>query len=116
MHVRVVCPRPERYKVETKEKLKNYTDNIADHLNTALNLALQMQQLAAETEGDSDLYRKLAYYLTPNLSRWVSGAQAGNMQDLRELFARREAQARVLPQPAAKEGNGHEVLTAPKKN
>lgn len=99
--------------METKEQLKNYTDNIAGHLNVALNLALQMQQLVAETEGDSDLYRKLAYYLTPNLSRWVSGAQAGNMQDLYELFARREEQPGVIMQGDSHQGDGHEVLTKP---
>jgi hypothetical protein len=97
----------------TEDKLKNYTDHIASHLETALQLALQMQQLTMDSEGDSDLYRKLAFYLTPNLNHWVSGPQAGNVKDLRELFARRDAQQRNTMQVQSHQGDGHDVLTKP---
>jgi hypothetical protein len=97
----------------TQEQLKNYTDHIASHLETALQLAVQMQQLTMDSEGDSDLYRKLAFYLTPNLNHWVSGSQAGNIKDLRELFARRDATTGAVMQEQSHEGDGHNVLTKP---
>jgi hypothetical protein len=73
------------------EKLKNYRDNIENHLGIALNIAQQMQTEVQQTEGDSDLFRKLSMYLTPNLNHWINGAQAGNMKDLKETLTRREA-------------------------
>lgn len=101
--------------METYEQLKNYTDNIAHHLNVALQCALHMQGLVASTEGDSDLHRKLAYYLIPNLNQWINGVQAGNVRDLHELLARREAAGQVTASKPVKEGDGHAVLTAPIK-
>lgn len=66
----------------TEEQLKIHADNIAVHLQSALYLAQQMQQLTQSTEGDSDLNRKLAFYLVPNLTHWIGGAQAGSVKDL----------------------------------
>ena len=77
----------------SNEEIKNYIDHINDHLLTALNLANKLQKEVQDTEGDSDLYRKLAFYLTPNLNHWITGAQAGNMKDLKELIVRREAKS-----------------------
>ena len=76
--------------MELDEQLKNYTDNIAGHLQSALQLALQMQGAVIHTEGDTDLHRKIAYYLIPNLNHWIEGTQAGNVKDLRDLLAKRE--------------------------
>lgn len=58
-------------------------------LQDALNSAIALQQKVFETEGDSDLFRKLSCYLVPNLQRWVSGAQAGGVKDLNETLERR---------------------------
>lgn len=95
------------------DQLKNYADEIANHLGIALNLALQMQQSVVSIEGDSDLYRKLAFYLTPTLAHWVNGAQAGNMKDLRELFERRAKEEEIKMQEQSYQGDGHDVLTKP---
>lgn len=74
----------------TEEQLKSYADNIAIHLQSALQLAQQMQQLTHSTEGDSDLHRKLAFYLVPNLTHWISGAQAGGVKDLDTTLEKRK--------------------------
>jgi hypothetical protein len=70
--------------------IKNYIGDIQDHLKSALALSQQLQSRVQEVEGDSDLYRKLAYYLTPSLNHWIEGLQAGNIKDLNELLDRRE--------------------------
>jgi len=99
---------------DTADKIKNYVDHIDDHIAMALNLAQQMQAVVLETEGDSDLNRKLAFYLIPNLTHWVAGAQAGNMKDLKETLARRLAtqESNMLQ---SQQGEGHDVLTKPSK-
>ncbi len=93
----------------THDQLKTFVANMEDHLARVENLAQQMQQLVLDTEGDSDLNRKLACYLLPALRHWVLGAQAGNMRDLQETLARRENTS-VFPQPAGKSGDGFEVM------
>lgn len=95
--------------------LKNYRDAIEYHLQTALTLSKDMQQVVLVAEGDSDLNRKLAYYLIPSLTHWIEGAQSGNMKDLKELFERREKEQVAIQQESAKMGDGHEVLTDPEK-
>jgi hypothetical protein len=99
----------------THEALKNYRDNIEYHLQTALNLATHMQQVVFSTEGDSDLNRYLGMYLVPGMNHWLTGNQAGNMKFLKELFERREKEQVAKAQESAKMGDGHEVLTDPKK-
>ena len=92
--------------------LKNYVDNIESHLQHALAVANAMQQHVMDTEGDSDLHRKLCMYLTPNLNHWIVGAQAGNIKDLKETLARRLAtQENNMLQ--SHQGDGHDVLTKP---
>lgn len=92
---------------------KDYVDNIESHLQAALSVALAMQKHVEETEGDSDLYRKLAFYLSPNLNHWLSGAQAGNIRDLRELLQRRAASQGATMQVPGQQMGGLEVLTKP---
>jgi len=92
------------------DTMKNYVDNIEDHLKTALAIAQLLQAHILETEGDSDLHRKLAFYLTPALIHWVAGAQAGNMKDLKESLARRLVEP-VCSNVQSVEQDGHEVLT-----
>jgi len=94
--------------------LKEFRE-IEMHMQMALMRASGLMQYVLDAEGDSDLHRKLQMYLVPNLHHWITGMQAGNMRDLRELFDRRAKNAAVEPQPSAHSGNGHEVLTAPKK-
>jgi hypothetical protein len=67
-------------------------EQIRQHLEIALAIAQRWQVEVQNTEGDSDLFRKLAFYLTPSLAHWINGAQAGGMKDLEETFARRLAQ------------------------
>jgi hypothetical protein len=95
--------------------VKNYIDHIENSLSIALSNALLLQKHVEETEGDSDLYRKLAYYLSPSLNHWMTGAQAGNMKDLRELLNRRIASQGTTMATPGQQGDGHEVLTKPSK-
>ena len=88
---------------------------IEDHLQMAFRHAYGLMQYVLDAEGDSDLHRKLQMYLVPNLNHWISGVQAGNIKDLKELFDRRAKNASVNQQTPGKEGAGHEVLTTPKK-
>jgi len=90
-------------------------NQIKQHLEIAAELAQQWQVRVQNTEGDSDLYRKLAFYLTPSLYHWISGMQAGNMKDLENTLAQRAKEADVKPQPLAHKGDGHKVLTEVKK-
>lgn len=94
--------------------IENYIDNIDNHLQAALSNALILEKHLETVEGDSDLYRKIAFYLSPSLNHWLIGAQAGNIKDLRELLARRASVIQPLPQPPMYEGNGHEVVTKKK--
>lgn len=89
---------------------KHYIDHIEDHLRTALKLAQMMEADIQESEGDSDLFRKVSFYLVPSLNHWLIGAQAGNIKDLRDCLARREDEAKKIATPGHK-GDGHEVLT-----
>ena len=41
-------------------------------------------------EGDSELHRKLSSYLVPNLTHWLTGAQAGGIKDLTTTVERRK--------------------------
>jgi hypothetical protein len=72
------------------ETIKNYVGHINDGLEKALANALHLQQHVHATEGDSDLYRKLAFYLTPSLQHWLSGPQGGSMKDLNDLLDKRD--------------------------
>ncbi len=74
----------------TPEKLKEYKDSIDTHLQNAFRAAAEMQALVSESEGDSDLFRKLAFYLTPNLNHWINGGQAGGMKDIDALLSERK--------------------------
>lgn len=62
---------------------------IKEHLEAALRLSQDWQTKVQNEEGDSDLYRKLAFYLTPSLQHWITGAQAGNIEDLNGLLTKR---------------------------
>ena len=94
---------------------RTYVNEISAALETTLRLAEEARDDVQRREGDSDLYRKLAFYLVPSLHHWINGMQAGNMKDLRELLVRREKELANPPQKGGKQGNGHEVLTEPKK-
>ena len=95
----------------TTEELKRYRSDMVSHLQMTLNLAQNMAALTLDKEGDSDLHRKLEFYLIPALNHWLVGSQAGNMKDLDDLFTRRAQNKEVSPQPSGKVGDGHEVLT-----
>ena len=92
------------------EMLHNYASKIADHLQSALVLAQQMQKLTLDSEGDSDLHRKLAFYLVPNLNHWIVGAQAGNIKDLSELFTRRDITQEPVVQTHSNLVDRHSIL------
>jgi hypothetical protein len=93
------------------QTLKNYIDDIEDHLKTAAVIAQQMQAYVQAAEGDSDLYRKLAFYLVPNTVHWLEGRQAGGVVDLRETLGRRLAGPAIDP---VQSGNTSKVLTKKK--
>lgn len=69
--------------------------SIETHLQAALGDAINLQAHVMAEEGDSDLYRKIAFYLVPSLQHWITGVQAGNMKDLGTLLTEREQPAIV---------------------
>jgi hypothetical protein len=73
------------------EKLKIYITELEKHLHSAFNVTRMMQIEVQNTEGDSDLHRKFAMYLTPNLDHWINGLQAGNVKDLKAVLEERMA-------------------------
>ena len=75
---------------QSPEKLKEYKDAIDMHLQAAFRAAAEMQSIVSDSEGDSDLFRKLSFYLTPNLNHWINGAQAGSMKDIDSLLTKRQ--------------------------
>lgn len=72
------------------ETARLHVDAIKANLEKAYESAVALQTFVQTTEGDSDLYRKLAFYLTPNLAHWLEGAQAGNMKDLNDTLNKRK--------------------------
>lgn len=79
----------QRIKMDLPE-LKVYVNAIEEKFQSALTLAIQLQAHIEQTEGDSDLHRKIAYYLVPNLNHWINGSQTGNIKDLNELIGKRK--------------------------
>jgi len=75
---------------QSPEKLKEYKDAIDMHLRAAFGAAAEMQSIVFDSEGDSDLFRKLSFYLTPSLNHWINGAQAGSMKDIDNLLDKRK--------------------------
>jgi hypothetical protein len=88
---------------------------IKQHLEMAATLSQQWQVKVQNVEGDSDLYRKLSFYLTPTLYHWINGMQAGNMKDLENVLAQRAKEESAKSQSITHQGDGHEVLTEIKK-
>ena len=74
----------------SNENLKTLVNEIESHLSTALSLSQQMQEKVHASEADSDLFRKLSFYLTPSLDHWINGEQAGGMKDLKSLLDKRK--------------------------
>lgn len=64
--------------------------DIKANLDAAFGSASALVSHVYTTEGDSDLHRKLAFYLLPSLNHWINGAQAGNMKDLETTLAKRK--------------------------
>jgi len=94
--------------------LKVSIEEIENHLQSALAIAQSMQKHVESIEGDTDLYRKFAFYLTPSLNHWLVGVQAGNIKDLKETLARRVAKPEEKKMTQnSQQGDGHEVLTKP---
>lgn len=71
---------------DMSDATKNYIDYIEDHLKAAFDNAQMLEKYLEETEGDSDLFRKVSFYLVPSLNHWLVGAQAGNIKDLRDAL------------------------------
>ena len=70
--------------------IKNHITNIQNHLEYALDIARRMQDEVQTSEGDSELFRKISYYLTPNLNHWINGVQSGSIKDLEVLLKSRD--------------------------
>ena len=70
--------------------MQDELEKINGHLQSALTSAQAWETKLQSEELDSDLHRKLSFYLIPSLNHWITGAQAGSMKDLEELFKRRE--------------------------
>lgn len=116
MHVRVVCARPRESMITSQQLIQKYVNDIEEYLTIALVNASNLQSLIHETEGDSDLHRKLQMYLVPNLNHWIYGAQAGNIKDLKETLARRLVEKETnMINTQSHQGDGHDVLTKPSK-
>lgn len=96
----------------TDPVLQNYIDNIEDHLKTAAAIALHLQTYVLQTEGDTDLFRKLSYYMVPNLNHWIDGSQAGSIKDMKEALAQRVDK---VTEPVVQSTDTNKVLTQSKK-
>lgn len=70
--------------------MQDELNQLHNSLFIALQKAQAMQAKVFEEEGDSDLHRKFANYLIPNLNHWLTGSQAGGIKDLTDILARRE--------------------------
>ena len=92
--------------------LHNYIENIEDHLKTAAAIAQHMRDHVFQTEGDTDLFRKLSYYTVPSLNHWIDGAQAGSIKDMKETLARRVDK---VTEPVVQSTDTNKVLTKSKK-
>ncbi len=75
-------------------ELREFIEDIKSHLEYVLGETQYMQNKINELEGDSDLFRKLEFYLTPNINHWINGIQAGNIKDLESLEESRTEAAR----------------------
>ncbi len=95
--------------------MEDQIELIKKHLEIAFAIAQNLQSEIQRVEGDSDLHRKFEYYLTPALNHWINGVQAGNMKDIAELLNRRNSEPKKNTNEAGAQGDGQEVLTAPKK-
>lgn len=80
------------------DRLKVYIEDINGALKLAFDNARRLQAEVQNTEGDSDLFRKLSMYLTPNINHWITGEQAGNVKDLKSVLEQR------LPKVETKKG------------
>ena len=97
----------------TQKDFENLLTHLDYYLGVALKMSQELQSRVHNSEGDTDLYRKLSVYLTPNLIHWISGQQAGSMKDLKETLDRRlTEQGNNMAQ--LHEGEGQDVLTKPK--
>ncbi len=67
---------------ENVDLYDGYLKDIKESLLKAQASAHAMQTMLQTTEGDTDLFRKLAYYMTPNLHHWLNGLQAGGIKDI----------------------------------
>jgi len=74
---------------EYNQTLLKNVQEMKTHMQSALQIALFLQKDIEAAEGDSDLHRKFAFYLSPNLNHWISGLQAGNMKDLEDTLNER---------------------------
>lgn len=75
---------------QNNDSLKAHITNIQNHLEYALDVAKRMQDEVQTSEGDSELFRKISYYLTPNLNHWINGSQSGSIKDLEVLLKSRD--------------------------
>lgn len=75
---------------QNTDSLKAHITNIQNHLEYALDVAKRMQDEVQTSEGDSELFRKISFYLTPSLNHWINGAQAGSIKDLELLLKSRD--------------------------
>ena len=73
----------------SNDELKEYIDDIYSHLEYVFAITQRMEEKIKNEEGDIDLFRKLSFYLTPNMNHWLNGMQTGNVKDLRETLERR---------------------------
>jgi hypothetical protein len=72
------------------DTIKNHITNIQNHLEYALDVAKRMQDEVQAGEGDSELFRKISYYLVPNLNHWINGTQSGSIKDLEALLKNKD--------------------------
>ena len=75
---------------QNNDSLKTHITNIQNHLEYALDVAKRLQDEVQASEGDSELFRKISFYLTPSLNHWINGAQSGSIKDLELLLKGRD--------------------------
>ena len=75
---------------QNTDSLKVHITDIQNHLEYALDIAKRMQDEVQISEGDSELFRKISFYLVPSLNHWINGVQAGSIKDLESLLKSRD--------------------------
>lgn len=76
--------------MSNKDLIKDRIAQIRYNLELVENLSITLQNEVQLSEGEGELFRKLAFYLTPGIHNLINGNIAGSMKDLDSYLSRQE--------------------------